>query len=115
VLQRLYPEVLTLRHYLLSRLLSLAKNRKRRILQLGLSGDIPTQNKGSDHELGQLLDTTVVGVPPKAAPANPDDFAKTRDREIESFSQQLSNCSTGSTFKPGYFQQSEVGTLSPSL
>jgi hypothetical protein len=107
VLRRLYPEVLSLRHYVLSRLPTSSKNRRRRILQLGQSNP----SSDVDCELGQLLDSTLVGVTPKAATASRDEVIRTREREIQSFSQQLSDCATGGTYIPGYFLQSEVGIL----
>ncbi|KAF2185025.1 hypothetical protein K469DRAFT_577492 [Zopfia rhizophila CBS 207.26] len=107
VLRRLYPEVVSLRHYLLSRLSSCSKNRRRKISQLGLSEPCrdATTTQSVDVELGRLLDSTLVGVSHKTIAASRDESARTR--ELESFSQQLS----GSTFKPGYFLQSEVGDV----
>jgi hypothetical protein len=113
VLRRLYPEVVTLRHYLLSRLPGTSKNRRRKISQLGLPNPngSPAATRGPDVELGQLLDSTLVGVPVKGDTEVPDDSADARDRDIELFSQQLPDCATGSTFKPGYFLQPEVGVF----
>lgn len=110
VLRRLYTEVSSLRHYLLSRLPTSSKNRRRKISQLGLSTPSHDANatRGVDFELGYLLDSTLVGVPPNAPAAARNENAKERDGDIESFSQQLPECATASTFKPGYFLQSEV-------
>jgi len=71
---------------------------------LGLSD--ATELRGIDFELGQLLDSTLVGLPPNAVATDRDE---TRDVDIVSFSQQLLNSTAGATFKPGYFQQGEVG------
>jgi hypothetical protein len=108
VLQRLYQRVFSLRHYLLSRLPVASKTRRRKISQLGLSDPShgATSSRGVDFELGQLLDSTLVGVPPKAIVTGQDDA---RDGDIVSFSQQLLGSTAGATFKPGYFQQGEVG------
>lgn len=117
VLRRLYPEVFSLRHYLLSRLSVASKNRHRKISQLGKSDPShhATATRGVDIGLGKLLDSTLVGVPPTAAAASREEAAKARDGDIVGFSQQLLNSTTGGTFKPGYFQQSEVGYSNHSV
>ncbi|KAF9730455.1 telomerase reverse transcriptase [Paraphaeosphaeria minitans] len=112
VLSRLYPEVLSLRHYLLSRLpaSSRSKNRRRNLSRLG----IPTRHqdtapRGIDLELADLLDATLVGVVPSPRAGNPESAARERDGDLESFTQEVaaSNGSAG-TFKPGYFPQAEI-------
>ncbi|KAF2794045.1 hypothetical protein K505DRAFT_361455 [Melanomma pulvis-pyrius CBS 109.77] len=110
VLRRLYPDVFSLRHYLLSRLSVASKNRHRKISQLGKldPSHHAAATRGVDMELGELLDSTLVGVPPTAAHASREEAAKARDGDIVGFSQQLLNSTTGGTFKPGYFQQSET-------
>lgn len=113
VLRRIYPDVSSLRHYLLSRLPASSKNRRRKISQLGLpahDGDA-TATRDVDRELGRLLDSTLVGLSPKAIAASREEAAKARDRDLESFSQQVSEHATGSTFNPGYFLQTEVGSI----
>ena len=106
VLQRLYPNVLSLRHYLLSRLPASSKNRRRRVSQLGKTGHATADaTRGVDIELGQLLDSTLVGLPLQPPAPKKDE---SRDGDLAVFSQQLPH-SAGGTFKPGYFQQSEVG------
>jgi hypothetical protein len=110
VLHRLYPQILSLRHYLLSRLPVASKTRRRKISQLGLSDT--TELHRVDFELGQLLDSTLVGLSPKAVATDRDEA---RDVDIVNFSQQLLNSTTGATFKPGYFQQGEVGCSAPFL
>ncbi|KAJ4344797.1 Telomerase reverse transcriptase [Didymosphaeria variabile] len=112
VLSRLYPGVLSLRHYLLSRLpaSSKLKSRRRKISQLGIhpgQGDIAP--RGIDLELGELLDTTLVGVIPSSRAKKPEEATRERDGDLESFTQEVaaSNGSAG-TFKPGYFLQAEI-------
>jgi hypothetical protein len=111
VLQRFYPEVLTLRHYLLSRLPKSSKNRRRRLSQLGLG--TPAQDDAStrdvDIQLGQLLDSTLIGCFPLVVVEDIAQELKERDRDIENFTQQRSQNTSAGTFKPGYLLQSEVG------
>lgn len=119
VLRRLYPEVFTLRHYLLARLPTSSKNRRRRISQLGQNSIVPDgattttaadTDGGVDVELAHLLDSTLVGVPQRAvATEHREESEDTRTKDITTFSQQLSACASGSTFNPGYFLQTEVG------
>jgi hypothetical protein len=112
VLRRLYPQVLTLRHYLLSQLPKSSKNRRRRLSQLGAT---PVQHDASAHDvdiqLGQLLDSALIGCFPATEPKNAAQEVKERDRDIENFTQQRSQNTSGGTFKPGYFLQSEVGRV----
>ena len=114
VLSRLYPDVLSLRHYLLSRLpaSSRAKARRRKLSQLGLlehpgHGDTAPPARSLDLELAELLDTTLVGVLPGAS--RRDDAERQMSRDLDSFSQEISatNPSAG-TFKHGYLLQAEV-------
>lgn len=108
VLRRLYPGVLSLRHYLLSRLPASSKYRRRRLTQLGLHHHAQHH---LDADLAQLLDATLIGIPRTADAAGQDEAAKDRARDIDTFSQQLSSAGT---FKPGYFLQSEV-TFPPAM
>jgi hypothetical protein len=114
VLRRLYPQVLTLRHYLVSQLPKCSKHRRRRISQLGLA--LPDQNHAlandADTGLAQLLDSTLVGLSSDAGTESSTHVhaEKERDREIEHFTQQRSQSTSGGTFKPGYSMQCEVGT-----
>lgn len=113
VLSRLYPEVLSLRHYLLSRLpaSSTLKNRRRKLSQLGIRTDHQdAAPRGIDLELGELLDATLVGVVPGPRAGNPEVAARERHGDLESFTQEVAAASNGSagTFKPGYFLQAEV-------
>jgi len=111
VLRRLYPRVVTLRHYLLSKLPNSSKNRRRRISQLGLA--TPAQKDAStcdvDSDLAQLLDSILVGCSTETASNTQEQLLKERNREIERFTQQRSQSVSGGTFKPGYFLQCEVG------
>jgi telomerase reverse transcriptase len=79
--------------------------------QLGLAA--PAQDDASAHDvdiqLGQLLDTALIGCFPTAEPKNAAREVKERNRDIENFTQQRSQNTSGGTFKPGYFLQSEVG------
>jgi hypothetical protein len=134
VLQRYYPRLLTLRHYLLSQLPKSSKNRRRNISQLGRptatrsatrnATQNKTQNESqnesqnttskgvSDIELGQLLDSTVIGGGSNTAQTyNQDQIVTERNKDIETFTQQLSSTTAGGTFTPGYFLQSEVGHI----
>jgi len=115
VLRRLYPQVLTLRHHILSRLPKSSKGRRRRIAQLGLATSQAAQEDACtrhlDVQLGQLLDSALIGCVPDAEPRNIQHEAKERDRELESFTQQRSQSNSGGTFKSGYSQQSEVGPV----
>ena len=111
VLQRFYPRLLTLRHYLLSVLPKSSRNRRRKLAQLGRP--ITTSEAISpcepDVELRQLLDSTVIGERKTAKIDGEEQLTKERIRDIETFTQQLSPAITGGTFEPGYFKQAEVG------
>jgi hypothetical protein len=113
VLQRFYPRLLTLRHYLLSVLPKSSKNRRRKLAQLGrpIAAKGATSTCHPDIELGQLLDSTVVGEHNTAKIDNEEQLTRERNKDIETFTQQLSPAITGGTFKPGYFLQSEVGYI----
>jgi telomerase reverse transcriptase len=113
VLQRLYPQVFTLRHYLLSRLPSSSTTRRRRISQLGHTNATqdtkPTPDLDSD--VAQLLDSVLVGTLVDPGADKPAHVDEQRDQDIEAFTQQKSQCTPGGTFKPGYFMQTEVGCV----
>lgn len=57
-----YPEVLTLREYLLSKLPETSKVRRRRILWVGRENQQHKEDGSEDTELGLALDQTLVGV-----------------------------------------------------
>lgn len=118
VLNRLYPNVLSLRHYVLSRLpaSSKFKSRRRKLSQIGRPlpshADSPTCDT-VDLELGELLDSTLVGVSPGSHAQGPEtDFAKERDeqreKDLETFTQALSLANSASTLKPGSFDHDKV-------
>lgn len=112
VLQRLYPEVLTLRQYLLSRLPSSSKNRYRKLSQLGHA--IPAGDKNTaddlDNAVVQLLDSALVCNPGvQLEKDKTTSITEEREKDIEVFTQQRSQSTPGGTFKPGYYRQSEVG------
>ncbi|KAL5121967.1 Telomerase reverse transcriptase [Pleosporales sp. CAS-2024a] len=109
VLRRLYPQVLTLRHYLLSRLPTSSKGRRRRIAHVGSAPraqDDDACTRDLDLQLGTLLDSALVACFPNPEPKHTEHDA--RERERESFTQQRSQTVSGGTFKPGYFLQSEI-------
>ncbi|KAL5391507.1 hypothetical protein DPSP01_001371 [Paraphaeosphaeria sporulosa] len=112
VLSRMYSEVLSLRHYLLSRLpaSSRSKNRRRNLSQLGkCTGHQDTAPRGIDPELSKLLDATLVGVVPSPRAGNPEVAARERDGDLETFTQEVAASNgTAGTFKPGYFLQAEI-------
>ncbi|KAH8633592.1 hypothetical protein IG631_12226 [Alternaria alternata] len=110
VLQRLYPEVLTLRQYLLSKLPSTSKNRQRKISQLGrtTSAQGISQNH-LDTAVVQLLDSTLVCTSSVNADTGAHTcFKEEREKDIRAFTQQRSQSTPGSTFNPGYYMQSEI-------
>ncbi|KAB2578511.1 Telomerase reverse transcriptase [Lasiodiplodia theobromae] len=91
VLQRFYPQVLTLRRFLLSKLARASTRKRRRIAQLGL-GREPTAAPGAvaADDLRILLDNTWVGAAHHTAPAELVDLEK----DLEIFSQQLPSSSS---------------------
>jgi hypothetical protein len=111
VLQRFYPRLLTLRHYLLSVLPKSSRNRRRKLAHLGrpIASNEATATCEPDFELGQLLDSTVIGERETAKIDVEEQLTKERIRDIKTFTQQLSPATTGGTFEPGYFKQAEVG------
>lgn len=111
VLQRFYPRLITLRRYVLSQLPKSSKNRRRKLAQLGWPtiGKSTTSTGDADVELGQLLDSTVVGEQKMAQIENNAQVVRERNKDVETFTQQLSPATIGGTLRPGYFLQSEVG------
>jgi hypothetical protein len=111
VLQRFYPQLLTLRHYLLSVLPTSSKSRRRKLAQLGrpIAVESTPATCGLDVELGQLLDSTVIGGRATAKKEDEEQLTRERNKDIETFTQRLSPVVTENTFKPGYFLQSGVG------
>lgn len=109
VLQRFYPQVLTLRRFLLSKLARASTRKRRRIAQLGL-GREPTAAPGAvaADDLRILLDNTWVGAAHHTAPAELVDLEK----DLEIFSQQLPSSSSPGDVCPEL--QSEVSFPLPS-
>lgn len=110
VLQRLYAQVLTLRHYLLSQIPKSSRGRRRRVDQLGNSSTAhdATPIPDIDIELARLLDSALVTTSSNFPDASSAQRNKEREQEVESFTQQRPPDTAGGTFKPGYFLQSEV-------
>ena len=113
VLRRLYPTLFTLRQFLLSRLPRTSRNRRRRILQLGqpIALHDAVSTHALDIELGSLLDAAVIGTSSTQSVESEKQGATKRNEDIEVFTQQRSQATAGSTFKPGYFLQAEVFIL----
>jgi len=63
-----------------------------------------------DVELGQLLDSIVIGEHKTTKTKDDEQLARERSRDIETFTQQLSPAIAPGTFRPGQFLQSEVGS-----
>lgn len=110
LLSQYYPEILTLRHYLLLKLPSSSKIRRKKIAAVGLISS-STDNAISDVELdvATLLDTTLVGQTQKTK-----DVGNERWAQWTNFSQRgddsyvtLSDGVAGAVFS-----QSEVGSNS---
>lgn len=106
VLQRLYPQLSTLRHYLLARLPGSSKNRHRRIAQLGGTPPVPPHDTSPvqhvDIALAHLLDSALVGTSPHALAADH------RHQDLQTFTQQRSQNTPANTFGPGYQRQSDI-------
>lgn len=108
VLRRLYPQVHTLRHYLLSQLPKASKGRRRRLGQLGKPSTANHADTGADLDLGKLLDSVLVATVTKCPDGLAEQRSREREGEVESFTQQRSPDTAAGTFKPGYLLQSEV-------
>ena len=109
-----YPQVLTLRNYLLSQLPLSSKSRRRRIASAGThyraSADVgasedSTQRIENDGALAKLLNATLVGQLPKQWP-NRDD---SRLKELVTFSQKVTS-TVGSSADGGICSQTEACT-----
>lgn len=97
LLKAYYPEVVTLRQYLASRL---PKKRRRRLQQYGRAD-------GHEHhvELTRLLDAALVGTFQHV----PIDDSSIVEEDLTLFTQQLSATDDGRTCTPGHLRQHEVG------
>lgn len=98
LLRQYYPEVVSLRQYLASRL---SKKRRRRLQQYGR--DATTSDVTA---ISHLLDNVLVGTF-KHVQVDDSSFL---DEDITLFTQQVSDADTGLHLTPGHFKQSEVGT-----
>ncbi|KAI0176167.1 hypothetical protein GGR52DRAFT_539829, partial [Hypoxylon sp. FL1284] len=73
VLGQFYPQVPTLRHFLLSRLPPTSRLRRKKVASVGQVNKTPdTSTSDVEHSLGVLLDTTLVGVPEDATTLEAD-------------------------------------------
>lgn len=125
VLRQYYPKILTLRHYLLSQLPRTSKTRRRRLAQVGAAAapqhehehqhqyqhDHSPSIQALDNDLGQLLDSALVGAPADSTSEIQEQAVRERHLDIETFTQQRSQGTTGGTCQPGQLQQSEVSCL----
>jgi len=104
LLRQYYPQVLTLRDYLTSRLSKASKKRRRKVLHHGLQ---LSNWDGSSTDLAvlRLLDTTVVGAFNSASTVDLESI----DKDISIFTQQLSDTTTSISPTQGALKQSEVG------
>ncbi|KXT00977.1 hypothetical protein AC578_8192 [Pseudocercospora eumusae] len=96
LLQQYYPEVVTLRQYLASRL---SKKRRRRLQQYGR--DITTPGVTA---VSHLLDSVLVGAF-KHVQLDESSFL---DEDITIFTQQVSDADASLHLTPGHFKQSEI-------
>ena len=104
LLLQYYPEVLTLRQYLVSRLARSSKKRQRKLLQYGIDRDRNVHTV-ADSSVVKLLDTTIVGTFKHSEINNVESIEK----DITIFTQQLSGSTATITPTQGAFKQSEVG------
>jgi hypothetical protein len=105
VLAKYYPQVLTLREYLLSKLPASSKIRRRKILSVG-TRRVPG---GEGDALATHLDETLVGIL-----THRDISQEVRLQQWNTFSQRIdtSDSNVGNTSGLGGFSQVEVGRLS---
>ena len=99
LLKKYYPELVTLRQYLASRL---SKKGRRRLQQYGRDSTSLSQ---TDSEVIRLLDTAFVG---SFKPVNVDESSSI-DEDITLFTQQLTVSDNTVSLTPGEFKQNEVG------
>jgi telomerase reverse transcriptase len=100
LLRTYYPEVVTLRQYLVSRLVSSSKRTRRRLQQYGRD---ETQ---ADGRVSDLLDTTIIGAFERVR--LPVDDLQTIEHKITLFSQHVASCGASVTLTPGKFKQAQV-------
>lgn len=104
LLLQYYPQVVSLRHYLASKLSLSSKKRQKRLLHYGQLSD-------TEDSLAKLLDTTIVGSFHGAKLAETTSIEK----DITLFTQQLSESTATITPTQGAFNQSEVGSIFDAL
>ena len=104
LLLQYYPHVLTLRHYLASKLSKSSKKRQKRLLHYGNAND-------ADQRLVTLLDKTIIGSFGGAELVE----AVSIDKDLTVFTQQLSESSATITPTQGALEQSEVGSITVTL
>lgn len=105
LLKRYYPQVVTLRQYLASRL---SKKARRRLQQYGRD---PTSGTQVDSEVIHLLDAALVG---SFKPVHLD-ASSFIEEDITLFTQQLTASDTTVSLTPGEFKQNEVGYATSML
>lgn len=107
LLTQFYSRVFTLREYLLSKLPSSSKIRRKKILHIGNSRN-PDEDEDGDQDLSSFLDQTLVGILPQS-----DGSKEDRRQQWASLSQKADN--SMSTFidleAVGKFSQSEVSLI----
>jgi len=104
LLRQYYPQVLTLRNYLASRLSKASKKRRRKVLHYGLPSS-DRDDSSPDPVVVRLLNTTFIGA---FNNVNESDL-ESIDKDISVFTQQLSNSTTSISPTQGALKQSEVG------
>jgi telomerase reverse transcriptase len=103
LLRNYYPEVVTLRQYLVSKLVKPSKRTRRRILQNGRDGS------EADERVTRLLDTTVIGA--FESVHIPSEEAQSIENEIKLFSQQIASDRSSVSLTPNEFKQAQVRTI----
>ena len=104
LLRQYYPEVLTLRNYLASKLCNVSRNSRKKILRYGIK-EFEDSNAPFDPAVTQLLDTTVVG---SFKRVDVPELDETIEKDILVFTQQVSESSASISPTLGAFKQSEV-------
>ena len=104
LLKQYYHEVLTLRHYLTSRLPKTSKKRRRRLMRYETEPD-------QDHAVTSMLDTILVGTTKYVSNEELDKL----DNDITVFTQQLSDSDITIGASTGRLKQAEVGICASDL
>lgn len=105
VLEHYYPNVLSLRRYLVARLAQSSKKRRRYVDQYGLA-EVEDGCELTVKATSDLLDSVLVGC------FDFDGVAVTScrlEKELEVFTQQMAESAVGTTLTQGALTQSEVG------